>query len=243
MQKSARVRVAVLAMAIIMSTAALARAQATRTWVSGVGNDADPCSRTAPCKTFAGAFSKTATGGYIDALDSGGFGAITITKSLTLEGNASIAGVLVTLAGKGVIVNSATAIVHLRNLSLESPVSPGINPCADGVDVIPASQVHVERCTISGFTNSAINFHPSNGSLYVSDTTVTSNGNNGIIVATGRATIDTVKITGNTNAIGVLVNGNAIATVKNSSVTGNSTGLAAVTNPAAVLNVETCVIT
>ena len=63
-----------------------AQAQATRTWISGVGDDANPCSRTAPCKTFAGAISKTATGGEIDALDPGGFGALTITKPITLDG-------------------------------------------------------------------------------------------------------------------------------------------------------------
>src|SRR5262249_28740585 len=62
-----------------------AHAQATRTWISGVGDDANPCSRTAPCKTFPGAISKTATGGVIDVLDPGGFGGVTITKSITLE--------------------------------------------------------------------------------------------------------------------------------------------------------------
>src|ERR1700709_98137 len=63
-----------------------ASAQATRTWVSGVGDDANPCSRTAPCKTWAGAISKTAAGGEIDALDPGGFGALTITKAITIDG-------------------------------------------------------------------------------------------------------------------------------------------------------------
>ncbi|PYQ51096.1 MAG: hypothetical protein DMF59_08935, partial [Acidobacteria bacterium] len=63
-----------------------ANAQASRTWVSGVGDDANPCSRTAPCKTFAGAISKTAAGGEISVLDPGGFGAVTITKSITIEG-------------------------------------------------------------------------------------------------------------------------------------------------------------
>ena len=63
----------------------LAHAQATRTWVSGVGDDANPCSRTAPCKTFAGAISKTAAGGEINVLDPGGFGAVTITKSITIS--------------------------------------------------------------------------------------------------------------------------------------------------------------
>src|SRR2546426_11184534 len=74
--------------------AAVAQAQATRTWVSGVGDDLNPCSRTAPCKTFAGAISKTAAGGEINCLDSGGFGSVTITKSITIKCEGVIAGVL-----------------------------------------------------------------------------------------------------------------------------------------------------
>src|SRR5450432_4615171 len=75
--------------------ASLASAQATRTWVSGVGDDVNPCSRTAPCKTFAGAISKTAAGGEINCLDPGGFGGVTITKSMTISCEAGTAGVVV----------------------------------------------------------------------------------------------------------------------------------------------------
>src|SRR5271170_779269 len=81
-----------------------ASAQATRTWVSGVGDDANPCSRTAPCKTFAGAIAKTAAAGEINCLDPGGFGAVTIVKSMTIACQAGTAGVLV--AGtNGIVVN------------------------------------------------------------------------------------------------------------------------------------------
>src|SRR5713226_6872782 len=82
-------RFTINALAIAIFTfafASMAQAQATRTWVSGVGDDANPCSRTAPCKTFAGAISKTAAGGEIDALDPAGYGALTITKSITIDG-------------------------------------------------------------------------------------------------------------------------------------------------------------
>src|SRR4028119_1817543 len=72
--------------AFIALASSSANAQATRTWVSGVGDDVNPCSRTAPCKTFAGAISKTATNGEINVLDSGGFGSINITKSITIDG-------------------------------------------------------------------------------------------------------------------------------------------------------------
>src|SRR5947207_7356853 len=102
-----RFTINVLAIAIFtFAFASMAQAQATRTWVSGVGDDANPCSRTAPCKTFAGAISKTATGGEIDVLDPGGFGAVTITKSITLDGGGFIAGVLVS-GTNGIVVNAA----------------------------------------------------------------------------------------------------------------------------------------
>src|SRR6187401_2670805 len=94
--------------------------QATRTWVSGVGDDANPCSRTAPCKTFAGAISKTATSGVINALDPGGFGAVTITKSITIDGGGGpLAGILSNGFTQGILINSATAKVTIRNVSIE----------------------------------------------------------------------------------------------------------------------------
>src|SRR5438874_479051 len=98
--------------------AGAAQAQATRTWVSGVGNDADPCSRTAPCKTFAGAISKTAASGEINCLDPGGFGAVTITKAITIACEGVTAGVLA--AGtNGIIVNAgASDSVTLRGLDI-----------------------------------------------------------------------------------------------------------------------------
>src|SRR5438309_9459613 len=82
-----------------------AHAQANRTWVSGVGDDVNPCSRTAPCKTFAGAISKTAAGGEIDVLDPGGFGPVIISKSITIDGTGVLAGILAP-GGNGITINS-----------------------------------------------------------------------------------------------------------------------------------------
>src|SRR3954454_21727166 len=76
------------------ATAGPAYGQAPRTWVSENGNDANPCSATSPCKTFAGAISKTVIGGEIDALDDAGFGTVTITKSITIDGGGHLAGIL-----------------------------------------------------------------------------------------------------------------------------------------------------
>src|SRR6202008_1983048 len=107
--------------ALIAGVSTGAFAQATRTWVSGVGDDANPCSRTAPCKTFAGAISKTATGGEISVLDPGGFGAVTITKGITLNGTGTLAGIL-SAGVTGVIVNVSTAApndtVIIRDISI-----------------------------------------------------------------------------------------------------------------------------
>src|SRR3954466_4574276 len=104
---------------VLLACSTLAQAQATRTWVSGVGDDANPCSRTAPCKTFAGAISKTAPGGEISVLDPGGFGAVTITKSISIDGAYVGQGSILASGTTGVIVNAGVNdIVNLKNLSI-----------------------------------------------------------------------------------------------------------------------------
>src|SRR5882762_3603686 len=121
----ARLTLNILAVAVFtLTVASMAQAQATRTWVSGVGDDANPCSRTAPCKTFAGAISKTAINGEIDCIDPGGFGAVTITKSITIDCSATVGSILGS-GTNGVIINATNAggtdplrIVRLRGLSI-----------------------------------------------------------------------------------------------------------------------------
>src|SRR5437660_7818323 len=103
-----------------LSIATVASAQATRTWISGVGDDVNPCSRTPPCQTFAGAIAKPAPGGEISVLDPGGFGAVTITKSITLDGGGGqVASVLVAGTNGIVVAAAAGDIVILRNLRLD----------------------------------------------------------------------------------------------------------------------------
>src|SRR6185295_8752846 len=105
---------------ILAANASLLQAQATRTWVSGVGDDANPCSRTAPCKTFAGAISKTAAKGEINVLDPGGFGGVTITKSITISSEGFEAGVLVSGTNAVIVATgAATDVVVLRGLDIE----------------------------------------------------------------------------------------------------------------------------
>src|SRR5687767_2849456 len=114
-----RFTIRILAIAIFtFAFASIAQAQASRTWVSGVGDDANPCSRTAPCKTFAGAISKTAAGGAINVLDPGGYGAVTITKSITIDGGGVLAHILAS-GTNGVVVNAGVNdVVVLRGLHI-----------------------------------------------------------------------------------------------------------------------------
>jgi hypothetical protein len=141
---------------LLMAMSAIVSAQATRTWVSGVGDDVNPCSRTAPCKTFAGAISKTAASGEIDCIDPGGFGAVTITKSITIDGAGTMGSILASLTN-GVIINDAssgspqTSIVTLRNLSING-AGNGLN----GVRVLSAKTVHIENVELFGFTGNGV---------------------------------------------------------------------------------------
>src|SRR5438105_45972 len=136
----------------VLTAAPTAFAEATRTWVSGVGDDANPCSRTAPCKTWAGAISKTAPGGEIDALDPGGFGAVTIIKSITLDGKGFIASTLAS-GGPGIIVNGAGIVVKLRHIEItgRSSVAGTI-----GVRILNAKSVLIDHVDIWGFSQRGI---------------------------------------------------------------------------------------
>jgi hypothetical protein len=144
----------------VLLAAAFASAQATRTWVSGVGDDANPCSRTAPCKTWAGAISKTANGGEIDALDPGGFGAVTITKSITLDGGGGqVASILVAGTNGVVVAAQPTDIVILRNLRFDGLLGNGSNAGNAGLSAIrfiSGKGLIVENCVIFGFNNAGI---------------------------------------------------------------------------------------
>ena len=170
-----------------LTVATIAQAQATRTWVSGVGDDVNPCSRTAPCKTFAGAISKTANGGEIDALDPGGFGAVTITKNITIDGTHGAGfGSILASGVNGVNINdSATAtpntiVVTLRNLSINGAgTTLGLN----GVNFTSGKRVNIEGCTIFNFSNAGININQAAGAsgtfVTVKDTAIY-NTNRGI---------------------------------------------------------------
>jgi hypothetical protein len=236
--------VAVCFMCLICTS--LAQAQATRTWVSGVGNDADPCSRTAPCKTFAGAISKTALGGEIDALDPAGYGAVTITKAITIDGGTGSGWASILAAGtNGVIVNAgANDKVILRHISfngVNQTLSPGIN----GIRYLAGKQLNVEQCVIFGFNTNGIDFSVGAGrNLYVKDTDFTNITGTAISITAPSsgfhvANIDNVHLEGNGN--GIVIAANCFAMVSNSSIFQSTTnGLSAANG--ATINVESVVL-
>lgn len=218
-------RSALVFVCVLAGGAGLAEAQASRTWVSGVGDDANPCSRTAPCKTFAGAISRTAAKGEINIIDGAGFGAVTITKSISIVAEGATGGILASLVN-GVIVNAAaTDVVVLRGLDING-FGNGIN----GVRFLAGGELHVENCQIYGFTGKGISVETSTATqVFVKDTDIHTNvGTNGggiLLSRTGtgsvQATLDRVRTVG--NRFGVRAEDGTRATVVNSTASGNNT--------------------
>ena len=223
--------------------AAPASAQATRTWVSGVGDDANPCSRTAPCKTFAGAISKTATAGEINCLDPGGFGGVTIIKSISIICDYTEGGVLSAGAGvNGIVVNvpSATDTVFLSGLDLN-----GAGNAQNGLRVVSGGIVHLQNSLIRNYRASnglGISYQPAGvGRLYIRNSTIADNGTAGtgggiLIQPTGaggsaRVEMTDVFVTNNSNdAIRLNSTGNSsgatnVVLMRGGQVTGSNTGI------------------
>jgi hypothetical protein len=224
--------------------ASMAQAQATRTWVSGVGDDVNPCSRTAPCKTFAGAISKTAANGEISVLDPGGFGAVTITKSLTINGThgSGYGSILAAGASAGVIINNASAIVRLKSLDIN-----GAGTGVDGVRINAGLKVYIEDTKIDGFTNRGINDirTTANGFLNITDSNVSGCAQSCITIIPGvggsvTAVLDNVHSQGSGNS-GYAQSGAVKGTLRNSFFTGNTQNGMFADGTGGELNIDGCV--
>jgi hypothetical protein len=209
---------ALILVALVLPSASFG--QATRTWVSGVGDDVNPCSRTAPCKTFAGAISKTARGGIINTLDDGGFGALTITKSITIDGghhtssvlSSGVNGIIINITD---LVNDPTAKVTLRNLDIAGNTNLGPPASAlgvNGVRIIGSTKtVKIQNVDIHDFSQNGIDFkvtNPGVSRLSLTKSDVFDNGGNGVGIAPGNGVI-------------------SVATVRNTDFDGNRCGIAA----------------
>ena len=224
-----------LAACVFLFAAASVHAQATRTWVSGVGDDANPCSRTAPCKTFAGAISKTAVAGVISVLDPGGFGAVTITKSITIDGG-GIEGSILAASSSGISISAAaTDQVVLRNLTIY-----GVSPAVSGIRVNSADKVVIEHVDISGFDYAV--YILGTGQVNVLDSYLHDNRQYGILmsVSTGRLMVDQSQILDN-GYYGVRIEGPAVSSVRRSTFSGNGVmGISA--NGSGFLSVDDCLV-
>jgi len=230
-----------------------AQAQASRTWISGVGDDVNPCSRTAPCKTFAGAISKTAAGGEIDCLDPAGYGAVTVTKSITLDCGGGMGGQVGSILASGsngiTVFAGGTDKVKVRNMTINGFNGLGIS----GIRFNTGQSLIVEHVGIFGFgavgnspavAGAGIDFDPqvAGSRLFTRDVEVQNNLASGIMVhpvsgVAGTALINNTAMMN--NAVGITVNDGGVVTVVNSQMSGNNKGaLAQVTTVALTLNLD-----
>jgi Right handed beta helix region len=231
---------AAIPMLALIGSMGTAQAQATRTWVSGVGDDVNPCSRTAPCKTFAGAISKTAINGEINCLDPGGFGAVTIVKSMTIDCHEVMAGI-VTGTGNGIVISIAAGnandplrTVRLRNININGggqSGTVGTRLGLVGVRIDAATAVFLDDMLVYNMgQRGLLDQRTSAGKLYIHNSTFRDNTGAGILIfpSSGSATLDAVldgvHSNGNGNG-GVVIGNGPRAVVKRSTFSGNATGV------------------
>lgn len=250
MKRSSLVFVCVSVLILFGMCGLAVQAQATRTWVSGVGDDANPCSRTAPCKTLSGAMGKTADKGEINALDPAGYGTVTITKSITIDLSNTLGSVLG--AGvNGIVINDTNSltgpgsiVVTLRGIDLTGWGGNSIG--GTGILISSAKAVHVENLRIRNFATGIADTRTIGGSLYVNHTVISNNSTAGVTMSSTsnpilKAFFDDVLLKDSRMGL-IIANGN-IATINNSGITGNSIhGLVAFGNGSA-LAVRGCTIT
>ena len=245
---------------LFVTLATPALGQATRTWVSGTGSDANPCSRTAPCQTFSGALAKTAAGGEINVIDAGGYGTVNINKSITIDGAGAHASIL-SVNTNGIIVNGAGIVVNLRNLAINAAGGT----IGNGIRILDAAAVNVDNLHITNFAGTGTNgrgitietaianfrltvrnstffnlgshgihSNPTAGSVFITADRISMarGGNAGIqLRQLTTATIDNSAITTHVNGAAVgLELTTAVATISNSLLASNAFG---VTNSAA----------
>ena len=244
---------AIVGLAVLVFNAAPAQAQATRTFVSGVGDDVNPCSRTAPCKTFAGAISKTAINGEINCLDPGGFGAVTITKSITLDCHEVFASILAS-GVNGIIINIAVGVndplrtVRIRNININGTGS-GTRTGLRGIRIDAANDVFIEDVLITDFTlQGVLDQRTTGGGLWVANSTFRNSAGAGVTIApsSGAVRIDATftNVLSENNAFGIAIGSGARAMIKASTLAGNTNGGLEAEGPAGAseVNCDNCAI-
>jgi hypothetical protein len=217
----------------------LTLAQVPRTWVSGLGDDVNACSRAAPCKTFAGAIARTNTEGEVNCIDSGGFGQVIISKSVTIDGTGCQAATFAPSAS-GITINitastDAAKTVRLRALSIN-----GNSAGANGIRVVAARKVIIEDTVIDGFTQSGISIESPNANIFVKRTTISNILQSGINVsatlAAGSTTLWVDQCSFLSCSSGLEVRSATRTSVRDTSMSNNRTALTATDSEVSVVN-------
>ena len=228
MQTFHRAAARLAAFLVLAFAAAGAQAQATRTWVSGTGDDVNPCSLTAPCKTFAGAISKTASGGQISVLNPGGYGTLTITKPITVDGLGQ-GGSTLSSSVNGFVVNiqapAAGDRVVLRNLQIDGA---GTTLGVDGIRVLSATPVLVEDVTIQNISGDGIDVAPTiaGASVVLRDVTISRAGTGIRVNTAAEASVIAERVAIAQSTTGVSVTGaSAVVALSDSSISFTDTAI------------------
>jgi parallel beta helix pectate lyase-like protein len=194
-----------------------------RTYVSGLGSDTNPCTVSLPCSSFRAALAATAAGGEIYVLNSANYGAMTINKAVTITSEGAVAGVLAT-SGVGLTIRAGAGdVINLRGLDID-----GGNSGSTGIQFVSGQALNIQKSLVHGFANSGIIFSPAGtASLSVSDTTVTSNHSNGILV-TGPVNGALNRVTASGNGVGIFASGAGVSlTLTDIVASNNSYGVGA----------------
>ena len=229
-----------------------------RTYVSGLGSDSNPCTASLPCRSFSAALAATIAGGEIYVLNSANYGSVVINKAVTITSEGAVAGVLAT-SGVGITVSAGPGnVINLRGLDIDGGSSGNI-----GIQFISGQALNIQKSTVRGFAGSGIAFSPSGtASIFVSDSTVTNNRSNGILV-TGAVNGALNRITASGNGVGIFASGAGVnltlsdivtssnnygigahgsaMMVRNATISSNAVGVAA--DQAAIVRVSQSTVT
>jgi hypothetical protein len=217
--------------------AASAQAERARVFVASYGSDSNPCTFGSPCKTFQNAVSVVADHGEVTAIDSAGFGPVTITnKSVTISSPDGVeAGIAVASGDNGITINAgSTDTIVLRGLTID-----GAGVGYNGIVFNSGGNLVVKNCVLQDFvgndsTGNGILIAPASGTITftIVDTIVTNSVNAGILYlppsgsATATGVIDHVVVTGSENAgiaaLGLASGGSAAISISNSVISNNT---------------------
>jgi len=231
MNRTRLIAMLVASFVVILAAPSVSAALAQRTFVSGQGSDANPCSLVAPCRSFGQALLQVAAGGEGVALDSAGYGPFTITQSVTVQAPPGVYAAITTSSGTGITVNAAdTDAITLRGLTVV-----GLGGTV-GIDFASGAAITIVDCSVSGFSQSGLNFRPMTTSTHgIVEHSVFTNDNFGILVSpTGNLTVRNSILSGNVTAgvriFGINASGGATLSVVDSLLDANGIGILAATN-------------